>query len=155
MLIRYTERLTSKPCRCNIIQYQCKVTPGEPLVGQSRPIPFSVRSGVRAQIRQMLEGGTIEVPISSHLNPLTFALRKGEVARTCLDARRVNKLPLTDRTSAPPINESLQKFHGSRLITTTDPSSAFLHIHFCNIVHYVIHFHTLCTVFIDVEYIGN
>jgi len=26
---------------------------------------------------------------------------------------------------------------------------------FYNIVHYVIHFQTLCAVFIDVEYIGN
>jgi len=55
-------------------------------------------------------------------------MRKSKIARTCLDARRVNKWSLTDRSSAPPINESLQKFHGSRFITTTDLSSAFLQI---------------------------
>jgi hypothetical protein len=127
MLVKYTELLTSKPCRCNIIQYQCKVTPGEPLVGHTS---FSVRSGVRTQIRQMLEDNIIEVPNSNYLNPLTFALRKGKIARTCVDARRANKWPLTVSSSAPPMNESSQKFHGSRFITTTDLSSAFSQIFF-------------------------
>ena len=68
------------------------------------------------------------MPYSSRLNPLTFALRKGKIALTCLDARRVNKWLLTDRSSAPPINESLQKFIGSRFVTTTDLSSTFLQI---------------------------
>jgi hypothetical protein len=98
------------------------------LVGHSRPIPFSLRIGVRAQIKQMLEDNIIEVPNSSHVNPPTFALRKGKIASTRIDARPVNKWPLTGTASAPPINESLQKFHGSRFITTTDLSSAFLQI---------------------------
>jgi len=89
MHFKYTELLTSKPGRCNIIEYQCKVTSGEPLVVHSRSIPFSVRSGVRAQITQMLEDNIIEVPNSSRINPLTFALRKGKIARTCVDARHV------------------------------------------------------------------
>ena len=130
MLIKHvcTELLTSKPFRCNIIHYQCKVTPGEPLVGHSRPIPFSLRIGARAQIIQMLEDNIIEVPNCSHLNPPNFFLRKGKIARTRLDARPVNKWPLTGTASAPPINESSQKFHGSRFITTTDLLSAFLQI---------------------------
>jgi hypothetical protein len=44
----------------------------------------------------MLEDNIIEVPNSSRLNPITFALTKGKIARTCVDARRVNKWPLTD-----------------------------------------------------------
>ena len=59
MLIKCTELLTCKPGRCNIIEFQRKVAPGEPLVEHSRPIPFSVRSGVLAQIRQMLESNII------------------------------------------------------------------------------------------------
>jgi hypothetical protein len=59
MLIKYTELLTSKPGICNIIEYQRKVTPGEPLVEHIRPIPFSVRGGVLAQIRQILEDNII------------------------------------------------------------------------------------------------
>jgi hypothetical protein len=50
--------------------------------------PFYVRSAVRAQIREMLEDNII--------NPLTFVLRKGKIARTCLDAPHVIKWPLTD-----------------------------------------------------------
>jgi len=59
MLIKYTELLTPKPGRYNVIEYQCKVTPGEPLVEHCLPVPFSVRSGVLAQIRQMLEDNII------------------------------------------------------------------------------------------------
>jgi hypothetical protein len=75
---------------------------------------------VRAQIREMLQDNII--------NPLTFVLRKGKIARTCLDAPHVIKWPLTYRASALPINELLQMFHGSRFITTTDLSSASLQI---------------------------
>jgi hypothetical protein len=43
----------------------------------------------------MLEDNIIEVPNSSRLDTLTFVLRKSKIARTCLDARRVSKWPLT------------------------------------------------------------
>jgi len=59
MLIKYMELLTPKPGRCNIIEYQCKVTPGEPLIEHCRPVPFFMRSGVLAQIRKMLEDNII------------------------------------------------------------------------------------------------
>jgi hypothetical protein len=58
--LRYKEFFTSQPGRCNLFQYEFKVTPEEPLVGQSRPMPFAVRSTVRAQIKQMLEDKIIE-----------------------------------------------------------------------------------------------
>ena len=60
VLLRYKKFFTSKPGRCNLLQYGFKVTPEEPLVGHSRPIPFAVRSAARAQIKQMLEDKIIE-----------------------------------------------------------------------------------------------
>lgn len=68
---------TSKPSRCNLFQYEFKVTPEEPLVGHSQSIPCAVRSALRAQIKQMLKDKIIEPSDSSYLNPLTIVLREG------------------------------------------------------------------------------
>jgi hypothetical protein len=59
-LLKYKGLFTSHLGRCNLFQYEFKVTPEEPLVGKSPPMPFAVRSAVRAQIKQMLEDKIIE-----------------------------------------------------------------------------------------------
>jgi hypothetical protein len=128
VLSRYKKFFTSIPGRCRLFQYEFKVTPGEPLVGHNRPIPFAVGSTVRAQIKQMLEDKTIEPSDSSYLNTLTIVLREGKSPRMCLNARRVNWWTSSDRARVAPINERQQQFHGSRFITNIDLSSALLQI---------------------------
>jgi len=48
--------------------------------------------------------------------------------RKAVDARKVNRYTLPDRARVPSISELLQQFHGSKFITNTDLSSAFLQI---------------------------
>ena len=45
-----------------------------------------------------------------------------------MDARKINQVTLPDRTKVAPIKEILQRFHGTRYITTLDSSSAFLQV---------------------------
>jgi hypothetical protein len=87
-----------------------------------------VRSEVTAQLAQMKQDGIIEPAASSYINPLTVDLREGKSPRICLDARRVNKWMIPDRTRVQPISELLQRFHGFRYVSTIDSSSAFLQI---------------------------
>jgi hypothetical protein len=127
-LLTYKNSFTAKPGRCKAFQYEFKVEPKEQLVGHSRPIPFAVRGAVRAQIKQLLYDKIIEPSDSSYLNPLTIVLREGKSPRICLDARKVNRWTMPDRTRVAPINELLQQFHRSKFITSIDLSSAFLQI---------------------------
>ena len=127
-LSKYRAQFTSKPGLCKSSEYEFEVQCSEPIVGHSRPIPFSVRPAVREQIRQMMADNVLEISTSSHVNPLTIVLREGRAPRICVDARKVNRYTLPDRARAPPIQELLQQFHGSKFITSIDLSSAFLQI---------------------------
>jgi hypothetical protein len=72
--------------------------------------------------------GVLEVSNSSYVNPLTMVTKEGGAPRICVDARKVNKYTLPDRVRAPPVQELLQQFHGSKFITSIDLSLAFLQI---------------------------
>jgi len=87
MLSKYRAHFTSKPGLCKIFEYEFEVQCLEPIVGHTRPIPFSVRPAVREQIRQMTADNVLEISTSSHVNPLTVLLRDGKAPRICVDAR--------------------------------------------------------------------
>jgi len=70
----------------------------------------------------------LEESHSSHLNPLTVVQREGKSPRICVDARKLNQVMLPDRTKVAPMQKILQRFHGTRYITTLDLSSAFLQV---------------------------
>jgi len=59
---------------------------------------------------------------------LTVVLREGKAPRISVDARRVNKFTLADRTRVQPIQALLQRFHGSKYTSSIDLSSAFSQI---------------------------
>jgi hypothetical protein len=98
----------------------------KPTVGHSRPIPFSARAEVRYQIHEMLRDEILETSDSSFLNPLTIVYKENKQPRMCLDARKINSIMVPDRYRAPPLEETLQLFHGARHMTRLDLSSAFL-----------------------------
>jgi hypothetical protein len=128
LLVKYEDAFTTKPGKCKNFSYKFDVNCPEPIVGHSRPIPFSARDAVRTQIEQMERDGILEISTSTHVNPLCVVLREGKALRICLDARRVNKFMSPDPAKVEPINELLQRFHGSRFISSIDLSSAFLQI---------------------------
>jgi hypothetical protein len=94
----------------------------------TRPIPFALRAQVREQIQEMLKDDILEKSFSYYVNPLTLVERPGKSIRICIVARRVNALMIPDRVKVDPMKELLQRFHGSKYITTIDLSSAFLRV---------------------------
>ena len=94
----------------------------------AQPIPFALRAQVREQMQEMLEDDILEKSFSDYVNPLTLVERPGKGIRICIDARRVNALMVPDRVNVDLMKELLQRFHGSKYITTIDLSSAFLQV---------------------------
>jgi hypothetical protein len=117
VLLRYTEFLTTRPGRCKVYKYKFNITNTTPIMGHSRPVPYSARASVRKHIEQMTKDGTLELSDSSFINPLTTAYRENKEQCICIDARRVNNVMLPDRARVPPIDEMLQQFHGVKYMT--------------------------------------
>jgi len=128
VLLRYTEFLTTRPGKCKVYKYKFNITDTTPIIGHSRPVPYSARAGVRKQIERMMKDGILELSESSFINPLTIVYRENKEPRISIDARRANNVMLPDRTRAPPIDEMLQQFHGVKYMTSLDLTSAFLQI---------------------------
>jgi hypothetical protein len=72
VLLRYKKFFTSKPGRCDTFQYKFKVSPEGQLVGHSRPIPFTVRSTVRAKLSNCWKIKSLnpQTPATSTHSPL-------------------------------------------------------------------------------------
>jgi len=76
----------------------------------------------------MLKDDILEKSFSDYVNPLTLVEWPGKGIRICIDARRVNAFIISDRVKVHPMKDMLQRFHGSKYITTIDLSSAFLQV---------------------------
>jgi len=72
VLLRYTEFLTTRSGKCKEYEYKFNITNTTPIIGHSRPVPYSATAGVRKQIEQMMEDGIWELSDSSFINPLTI-----------------------------------------------------------------------------------
>jgi hypothetical protein len=70
----------------------------------------------------------LELSYSDVLNPLTVVPREGKTPRICVDARKINGLTVPDYERTPPLQELLQKFEGTRYLSSLDLSSAYLQI---------------------------
>jgi peroxiredoxin family protein len=71
VLLRYTEFFTTRPGKRKVYEYNFNITDTTPIIGHSRPVPYSARAGVIKQIEQMMEDGILELSDSSFINPLT------------------------------------------------------------------------------------
>jgi hypothetical protein len=76
----------------------------------------------------MLRDDIIEESFSAYINPLTIVVREMKPPRICVDARRINRQMIADRTKVLPLRELLQRFHGASYITSLDLTSAFLQV---------------------------
>jgi len=128
LLYKYRSHLTKRPGGCNQFEYKFEMTGDMPKSRKARPIPFALRAQVKKQIQEMLKDNILEESFSDYVNPLTLVERPGKGIRICIKARRVNALMIPDRVKADPTKELLQRFHGSKFITTIDLSSAFLQV---------------------------
>ena len=128
VLLRYTEFLITRPGKCKANEYKFNITDTTPIIGHSRPVPYSARAGVRKQIEQMMKDGILKLSDSSIINPLTILYRENKELCICIDARRVNNVMLPDWTRAPLIDEMPQQFHRVKYMMSLDLTSAFLQI---------------------------
>jgi hypothetical protein len=128
VLETYKDYMVTKPGKCKLFTYKFQVEIDKPIIGYSRPIPFTVRSEVRNQIKQMSKDDILEVSTSPILNPLTIVHRERKKVRICIDARKVNQCTIPDRERVPPIQEILQKFEGTIYMSSLDLNSAYLQI---------------------------
>jgi hypothetical protein len=128
ILIRYQGGLTKKPGKCKGFEYTFQIQGQMPKSNYSRPLPFALRPAVSEELRQLLNDDILEESHSTYLNPLTVVQRGGKSLRICVDARKINQIALPDRTKVAPMQEILQRFHGTRYITTLELSSAFLQV---------------------------
>jgi hypothetical protein len=99
-----------------------------PSSASSRPIPFALTDQVRDQLQIMLKDGIKEESFLAYINPLTLVVREAKPLRICMDARKINRQMIADRTKVLPLRELIQKFHGAMYITSLDLSSAFLQV---------------------------
>jgi hypothetical protein len=74
----------------------------------------------------MTEDGILEESYSDYVSPLILVHRENKSVRICVNARGVNRHMTPHKIKVAPMGELLQRFQGSRYITTLDLSSAFL-----------------------------
>ena len=128
LLSKYRNHLTKRPRRCNLFEYKFEMK-GDKLKSRNAwPISFALRAQVKEQIQEMLKDNILEESFSDYVNLLTIVERPGKSIRICIDARRVNTHMMPDRVKVDPMKKLLQRFHGSKFITTIDLSSAFLQV---------------------------
>jgi hypothetical protein len=128
VLKKYQEHFDTKPGKCNFFEYKFHMQGDLPKSSNARAIPFSLRQEVREQIQEMIGNGILEISHSPYVNPLTVIQREHKPVRICVDARRVNKQMVPDRTKTLPAHELLQRIHGANYISSIDLNSAFLQI---------------------------
>jgi hypothetical protein len=105
--------------------YEFKIEGSLPHSATSRPIPFALRNQVREQIQAMLKDGILEESHSAYINPITLVVREGRTVRICLDARRINKQMVPDRTKVLPMCELLQKISWCQIYYESGPKQCF------------------------------
>jgi hypothetical protein len=128
LMEEYKNSLTSRPGKCNLLEYEFKLTDERPVMSHSRTVPFAVRPIIRQQVRQMIQDDVLEISHSPYINPITIVYREGKSPRLCIDARRINSVTVPDRERTPPLHELLQRFHGAKYMTSIDLAQAFLQI---------------------------
>jgi hypothetical protein len=87
-----------------------------PATSNSRPITIALREQAQEQIQAMVDDGILEASFSEYINPHMLVLREGKQVGICVDARRVNKHMVADRTKVLSTRKLLQRFHGSSYI---------------------------------------
>jgi hypothetical protein len=97
-------------------------------MSDSRVIPISVRPIIRKQICQMIKDDILEISESPYISPDTVVHKERKEPTLCVDARRVNRVTIPDRERTPPLQELLQRFHGTKFMTSLDLSKAFLQL---------------------------
>jgi hypothetical protein len=127
-MMKYKDSLTSRPGKCTLMEYEFRLRDENPVMSYSRVIPFAVCPIIRKQICQMIKDHILEISESPYINPVTVMHREGKEPRLCIDACRVNKVTIPNLERTVPLHELLQRFHGTKFMTSLDLSKASLQL---------------------------
>jgi hypothetical protein len=90
-------------------------------MGYSRVVLFAVRPIVIEQIRPVFEDEIWEVYDSPGTNPITVVHNDGNTP-SCTNGLRISSANVSDRDKICPLHELLQRFLGTKYMTSRDPS---------------------------------
>ena len=99
-----------------------------PVAVKLRRTPFSLRSEVDQQIKNMEHRGITEPSDSPYSAPTLLVPKADGSYRFCADFRALNDATITAIFPLPSARECLDSLHGSNLFTTLDLYSGYWHI---------------------------
>ncbi|XP_047517455.1 uncharacterized protein K02A2.6-like isoform X1 [Pieris napi] len=99
----------------------------EPIFCRARPLPFSMRARVDAELDAMLQAGVVEpVDHSDWATPLVIASKADGGIRICADYKvTLNRALMIDRYPVPRIDELFSDLSGNKYFTKIDLSQAY------------------------------
>lgn len=128
LLSEFQDVFSDIPGRTSLYEHEILVTDESPFNMKQYPIPYYYMDQVGEQIKQMEHSGIISRASTQYVNPLVVTPKKSGEVRTCLDARRLNKVLVKDNEKPPEIQRMLQKFEGARFFSTLDLTSSYWQI---------------------------
>lgn len=127
-LARFQNLFKAKNTSAGQYEHTIKLKDRKTVVRRSYPVPIHLRKAVERELEEMLREGIIERSVSGYCNPLRIVKKKDVRLRICLDARFINQVIESDNESPPLIDELIQKYHGVRLMSTTDLANGYWQI---------------------------
>ena len=114
--------------RTHRAQFHIHTKASVPVAIKLRRTPFSLRSEVHQQIKNMEERGVIEPSTSPYSAPILLVSKADGSYRFCADFRALNDATITEIFPLPSVRECLDSLHGSNLFTTLDMYSGYWQI---------------------------
>ena len=87
---QYPDVLISVPGHTDLIQHDIKLLTSEPIRSKGYPVPFKADDVMDSDIKEMLELGVIEKPVSPYSSPVVLVPKKDGSVRFCIDFRKLN-----------------------------------------------------------------
>ena len=106
--------------RTHRAQFHIHTNTQVPVAVKLRRKPFSLRSEVDSQSKNMKERGIIEPSTSHYSAPILLVPKADGSFRFCADFRALNDATITKIFPLPSVRESLDSLNGSNLFTTLD-----------------------------------
>ena len=114
--------------RTHRTQFRIHTSTQVPVAVKLRRTPFSLRSEVDQQIKNMEQRGIIEPSNSPYSAPILLVPKADGSYRFCADFRALNDATITEIFPLPSVRECLDSLHGSNLFTTLDLYSGYWQI---------------------------
>ncbi|XP_058888002.1 uncharacterized protein LOC131738165 isoform X1 [Acipenser ruthenus] len=128
LIEEFSDVFSDVPGRTNLVEYDIISPPGVTVRERPYRIPESRRSGVRKEVRDMLELGVIEPSRSEWCSPIVIVAKKDGTNRFCVDFRKVNAIAKFDAYPMPRVDELLDRLGKARFISTLDLTKGYWQI---------------------------